>query len=213
MKQVETSVFGLFLGFGLVATFYCFIVRGLVFAQQVMSFCFLKMACRKHVLILVDSVDQKESSISTTTTYSPDSTTTSLNLSHHPIPLTCIEFSSSFHHLTTLYLQKNKLTQLPDSLFELTSLLELNVSYNELQGSLNPKLGNLINLKELNASHNTLTGIPVHSILIIAIHSILQELGCTRPNLCKSCLTIECIRMASSRIKSSRQVTCILGLS
>lgn len=59
-----------------------------------------------------------------------------------------------------LNLSSQKLTKVPDSVFNQTNLEELNVSNNQLTGALQSQIGQLKNLKILNASNNQMTGVP-----------------------------------------------------
>jgi len=59
-----------------------------------------------------------------------------------------------------LYLSNQGLNKIPSYVFNQTSLEELNVSNNNLSGSIQSQIGNLVNLKILNASNNLMTGVP-----------------------------------------------------
>jgi len=50
--------------------------------------------------------------------------------------------------------------KIPESVFNQTSLEELNVSNNNLTGAIQSQIGQLKNLKILNASRNQMTGVP-----------------------------------------------------
>ncbi len=52
------------------------------------------------------------------------------------------------------------LTKAPDSIFNQTSLEELNLSNNSIGGALQSQVGNLKKLKILNLSNNKFTGVP-----------------------------------------------------
>lgn len=60
----------------------------------------------------------------------------------------------------TLNLSNKNLTKVDMSVFDRTSLTELDVSYNQLTGALPSQIGKLKNLKILNASNNQMTGVP-----------------------------------------------------
>lgn len=60
----------------------------------------------------------------------------------------------------TLNLSNQGLVQIPASVFGQTNLVELNVSHNELSGSIQSQIGQLKNLRILNASYNQMTGVP-----------------------------------------------------
>lgn len=60
----------------------------------------------------------------------------------------------------TLNLSNQGLAKIPGDVFGRGSLEELNVSYNELSGSIPSQIGQLKNLRILNASHNNMTGVP-----------------------------------------------------
>lgn len=65
--------------------------------------------------------------------------------------------------LTSLNLSRNQLTTLPDSLGQLTQLTSLNLSYNQLT-ALPDSLGQLTQLSELNLFHNKLTALQDSSL-------------------------------------------------
>lgn len=56
--------------------------------------------------------------------------------------------------------EATNLTSVPQSIFDKTNTVELNVSYNNLTGSLPAEVRQLKNLKVLNLSHNQMTGVP-----------------------------------------------------
>ncbi|MCX6745621.1 MAG: leucine-rich repeat domain-containing protein [Candidatus Parcubacteria bacterium] len=59
-----------------------------------------------------------------------------------------------------LDLSNQNLTKVPDYVFNLTNLQELNLSNNKLTGAIQSQIGQLKKLKVLNASNNLMTGIP-----------------------------------------------------
>ncbi|PLX25964.1 hypothetical protein C0580_00930 [Candidatus Parcubacteria bacterium] len=61
---------------------------------------------------------------------------------------------------TVLDLSNQGLTQIPNSVFDKTSLEELNVSNNQLTGAIQAEIRHLQNLRVLNASDNQMTGVP-----------------------------------------------------
>lgn len=62
-------------------------------------------------------------------------------------------------HLSSLRLQHNNLTTLPNELWRLTNLQELNLGFNELD-QIPIQIGSLVNLRELYLHNNHLTEIP-----------------------------------------------------
>lgn len=62
--------------------------------------------------------------------------------------------------VTTLDLSGQRLTKIPDQVFNEKNLEELNISDNEITGAIQSQIGNLKNLKVLNASNNQMTGVP-----------------------------------------------------
>jgi len=60
----------------------------------------------------------------------------------------------------SLNLSNQDLTSLPNNLLEDTSITELDISNNQISGSLPSQIGQLKNLRTLNASNNNFTGIP-----------------------------------------------------
>lgn len=60
----------------------------------------------------------------------------------------------------TLDLSGRGLTKVPSYVFEMTNLVELNLSNNRLEGSLQAEIRHLRNLKVLNLSNNRFTGVP-----------------------------------------------------
>lgn len=59
-----------------------------------------------------------------------------------------------------LDLSNQGLVKIPGSVFSQTNLEELNVSRNQLTGSIQSQIGQLKNLVVLNASYNAMTGVP-----------------------------------------------------
>ncbi|MCX6744965.1 MAG: leucine-rich repeat domain-containing protein [Candidatus Parcubacteria bacterium] len=59
-----------------------------------------------------------------------------------------------------LDLSNQNLTKVPDYVFNLTNLEELNLSNNKLSGAIQSQIGQLKKLKVLNASNNLMTGVP-----------------------------------------------------
>lgn len=59
-----------------------------------------------------------------------------------------------------LDLSNQQLTKVPDYVFNMTSLEELNLSNNLLTGAIQSQIGQLKKLKVLNASNNMMTGVP-----------------------------------------------------
>lgn len=59
-----------------------------------------------------------------------------------------------------LDLSNQGLTKVPDNVFNMTNLQELNISNNKITGALQSQIGQLKNLKVLNASNNLMTGVP-----------------------------------------------------
>ncbi|SAL97103.1 hypothetical protein [Absidia glauca] len=64
-----------------------------------------------------------------------------------------------FLHLTTIHLEGNQLTHLPENLWHLTGLVKLNLGGNQLT-TLPPDLGRLIALEELYLHDNRLCSLP-----------------------------------------------------
>jgi Leucine-rich repeat (LRR) protein len=61
---------------------------------------------------------------------------------------------------STLDLSNQNLTKVPEYVFNMTNLQELNVSNNQLSGAIQSQIGQLKKLKVLNASNNLMTGVP-----------------------------------------------------
>jgi Leucine-rich repeat (LRR) protein len=61
---------------------------------------------------------------------------------------------------TVLDLSNQGLTKVPDYVFNMTNLQELNISNNQLTGAIQSQIGQLKKLKVLNASNNLMTGVP-----------------------------------------------------
>lgn len=59
-----------------------------------------------------------------------------------------------------LDLSGQQLKKVPDYVFKLTNLEELDISNNQITGNLPAEIGNLKSLKALNANNNLMTGIP-----------------------------------------------------
>lgn len=59
-----------------------------------------------------------------------------------------------------LDLSNKKLTKLPSYVLDLTNLVELNISGNEITGALPAEIRRLQNLQVLNASNNLMSGVP-----------------------------------------------------
>ncbi|MCX6739794.1 MAG: leucine-rich repeat domain-containing protein [Candidatus Parcubacteria bacterium] len=59
-----------------------------------------------------------------------------------------------------LDLSNQNLTKVPDYVFKMTNLEELNISNNLLTGAIQSQIGQLKKLKILNASNNQMTGVP-----------------------------------------------------
>jgi internalin A len=61
---------------------------------------------------------------------------------------------------TSLNLSNTGLTKLPDYVLDMTQLKELNLSSNQMTGSLPAEIRKLKNLEKLNLSNNEMSGIP-----------------------------------------------------
>lgn len=61
---------------------------------------------------------------------------------------------------TILDLSNQGLTKVPDNVFSMTNLQELNISDNQITGAIQAEIGHLKNLKVLIASNNLMTGVP-----------------------------------------------------
>ncbi len=61
---------------------------------------------------------------------------------------------------TVLDLSNQGLTKVPEYIFNMTNLQELNISNNQLTGAIQSQIGQLKKLKVLNASNNLMTGVP-----------------------------------------------------
>jgi Leucine-rich repeat (LRR) protein len=70
------------------------------------------------------------------------------------------ESVSTVSQNNVLNLSNKGLTSIPMDVFSQTNLEELNVSHNNLTGSIQSQVGQLKNLKVLNASYNKMTGVP-----------------------------------------------------
>lgn len=61
---------------------------------------------------------------------------------------------------TSLDLSNQNVEKIPEYVFGLKNLEELNVSNNQLTGAIQAEIRHLVNLKVLNASNNQMTGVP-----------------------------------------------------
>ncbi|MDD5341110.1 MAG: leucine-rich repeat domain-containing protein [Patescibacteria group bacterium] len=61
---------------------------------------------------------------------------------------------------TVLDLSNQGFTKVPDYVFNMTNLQELNISNNQITGAIQSQIGQLKKLKILNASNNLMTGVP-----------------------------------------------------
>lgn len=59
-----------------------------------------------------------------------------------------------------LDLSNQNLTKVPDYVFNMTNLEELNISHNQITGAIQSQINQLKNLKVLDASNNLMTGVP-----------------------------------------------------
>lgn len=60
----------------------------------------------------------------------------------------------------SLDLSNKNLSKVPDYVFNMTGLEELNISNNQLTGAIQSQIGQLKKLKVLNARNNVMTGVP-----------------------------------------------------
>lgn len=73
------------------------------------------------------------------------------------------ETGTSINALTnaqTLELRSNNLKKVPNYIFDLANLEELNLSNNEISGAIQAEIHNLKKLKILDLSNNKMTGVP-----------------------------------------------------
>lgn len=80
-------------------------------------------------------------------------------LEQQPVFKSIAEALKSPEKVYRIDLSKQKLRDLPDTLFSFFYLQELNISKNKLQ-SISPKIGNLTNLQKLDVSRNNLSIFP-----------------------------------------------------
>ncbi|MCC6639402.1 leucine-rich repeat domain-containing protein [Candidatus Falkowbacteria bacterium] len=85
---------------------------------------------------------------------------TGCSISYAPKPENKFGVGVEVNVKSALDLSGEGLTQIDESVFEKTYLLELNVSNNNLTGSLPAEIAQLSKLKVLNASNNAMTGVP-----------------------------------------------------
>ncbi|THF97492.1 hypothetical protein TEA_029178 [Camellia sinensis var. sinensis] len=79
------------------------------------------------------------------------------------------------HNLHALFLDRNKFTELPSSLGNLTLLITLNLGENNIHGSIPPSLGTCHSLLELYLSQNNLNGpIPPEIMKLSTLSSFLM---------------------------------------
>ncbi len=62
--------------------------------------------------------------------------------------------------VSSLDLSSQNLTKVPDYVFKMTNLEELNISNNKITGAIQSQINQLKKLKVLNASNNLMTGVP-----------------------------------------------------
>ena len=77
-----------------------------------------------------------------------------------PRPIPAVNGSPIVIANNKLDLSNQNLTKVPEYVFNLTKLEELNLSNNQLTGAIQSQIGQLKKLKVLNASDNFMTGVP-----------------------------------------------------
>ena len=92
-----------------------------------------------------------------------------LDCSHSLIKNVSIQLYD-FKFLTSLYLNNNFITQLPQGIYQLTNLLILDLSHNLLR-MLPKDIGRLVNLKELHVNDNRLETLPFEMGTMIQLHT------------------------------------------
>ena len=75
-----------------------------------------------------------------------------------------------------LYLQNNRLTELPEAVFDISNLTTLSVYANELR-SLSPSVGKLKNLQYLNIDRNPISFYPVAILGLPRLETLLFKLN------------------------------------
>ncbi len=119
-------------------------------------------------------------------------------------------------HLTTLNLSRNKLGNEPlNVITQITSLRELRLANNALDGTLTPQLGNLKNLETLDVSNNSITTLPpnIEDISKLRILNIAGNRLSSLPFQLLVSLPLTQIDAARNRLGGALFPTCIPGLS
>lgn len=73
---------------------------------------------------------------------------------------------------TVLDLSAQNITKVPESVFDQTGLEELNLSGNNLTGSLPTEIGRLQKLKSFNISNNRMTGLPAEIGQLLSLEEL-----------------------------------------
>ena len=86
--------------------------------------------------------------------------TSSLDLRQNQIPDFPASMCQKKPALMQLYMQRNKIVSIPDTLYNSKLLVHINLSHNDIHGDVLETIGNLRDLETLYLENNSITSIP-----------------------------------------------------